>query len=58
MNTFTVCTLENLTFYLLKCVQNMKLDNFVPFGMPQSRTVILQLMTELDISNKYRNSNT
>ena len=31
----------------------MKLDNFVPFGRPQSGTVILQLMTELDVSNNY-----
>ena len=30
----------------------MKLDNFVPFGRPQSATVIIQLMTELDVSNK------
>ena len=37
-------------FYLLKSVQNMKLNNFVPFGRPQSGTVILQLMTELDVS--------
>ena len=29
----------------------MKLDNFVPFGRPQSGTVIVQLMTELDASN-------
>ena len=29
----------------------MKLDNFVPFGRPQSGTVIKQLMTELDVSN-------
>ena len=29
----------------------MKLDNFVPFGRPQSATVIIQLMTELDVSN-------
>ena len=29
----------------------MKLDNFAPFGKPQSGTVIIQLMTELDISN-------
>ena len=28
----------------------MKLDNFVPFGRPQSGTVIIQLMTELDVS--------
>ena len=31
----------------------MKLDNFVPFGRPQSGTVIIQLMTELDVSNNY-----
>ena len=30
----------------------MKLDTFVPFGRPQSGTVIIQLMTELDVSNK------
>ena len=29
----------------------MKLLNFVPFGKPQSSTVIIQLMTELDVSN-------
>ena len=29
----------------------MKLDNCVPFGRPQSGTVIIQLMTELDVSN-------
>ena len=29
----------------------MKLDNFVSFGRPQSGTVIIQLMTELDVSN-------
>ena len=29
----------------------MKLDNFVPCGRPQSGTVIIQLMTELDVSN-------
>ena len=29
----------------------MKLDNFVPFGGPQSGTVIIQLMTEFDVSN-------
>ena len=31
----------------------MKLDNFVPFSRPQSGTVIIQLMTELDVSNNY-----
>ena len=31
----------------------MKLYNFVPFGRPQSGTVIIQLMTELDASNNY-----
>ena len=29
----------------------MKLDTFVPFGRPQFGTVIIQLMTELDVSN-------
>ena len=29
----------------------MKLDNSVPFGRPQSGTVIIQLMTELDVSD-------
>ena len=29
----------------------MKLDNFVPFCRPQSSTAIIQLMTELDVSN-------
>ena len=28
----------------------MKLDNYVPFGRPQSRTVMIQLITELDVS--------
>ena len=28
----------------------MKLDNFLPFGRPQSGTVIIQLMTKLDVS--------
>ena len=30
----------------------MKLDNFVTFGRPKSGTMIIQLMTELDVSNK------
>ena len=30
----------------------MKLDNFVSFGRQQSGTVVIQLMTELDVSNK------
>ena len=29
----------------------MALDNFVPFGRPQSGTVIIQLMNKLDVSN-------
>ena len=29
----------------------MKLATFVPFGRPQSGTVIIQLMIELDVSN-------
>ena len=29
----------------------MKLDNVVPFGRPQSLTVIIQLVTELGVSN-------
>ena len=29
----------------------MKLDHFVSFGKPQSGTVIIQLMTELNVSN-------
>ena len=29
----------------------MKLDNCVPFRRPQSGTVIIKLMTELDVSN-------
>ena len=29
----------------------MKLNNFVPFGRPKSGTVMIQLMTELDVSN-------
>ena len=31
----------------------IKLDNFVPFGRPQSCSVIIQLMTELGVSNNY-----
>ena len=30
----------------------MKFDNLVPFDRPQSGTVIIQLMIELDVSNK------
>ena len=30
----------------------MKLATFVPFGRAQSGTVIMQLMAELDVSNK------
>ena len=29
----------------------MEINNFVPFGRPQSGTVIIQMMTELDVSN-------
>ena len=29
----------------------MKLDNFLPFGRPQSGIIIIQLMTELNVSN-------
>ena len=29
----------------------MELDDFVPFGRPQSATVIIQLMTELVVCN-------
>ena len=51
-------SVENITFYLLKSVQNInnsswKLDNFVPFGRPQSGPVILQLMAELDVSDNW-----
>ena len=31
----------------------MKLDNFVPYGRPQSGAVIIELMTELGVSNRY-----
>ena len=31
---------------------SLKLDIFVTFGSPQSGTMIIQLMTELDVSNK------
>ena len=31
----------------------MKYDNFVPFGRPQSGTAIIQLMTELNVSNNF-----
>ena len=49
-------SVENITFYLLKSVHNinnssLELNNFVPFSRPQSGTVIIQLMTKLDISN-------
>ena len=44
-------SVENITFYLLKSVQFMKLATIVPFGRPQSGTVIIQMMTELDVSN-------
>ena len=30
----------------------MKLDNFVTFGRPRSGTMIIQLTTELDDSNR------
>ena len=30
----------------------MKLNNFITFGRPQFGTMIIQLMTELDASNK------
>ena len=44
-------SVENITFYVLKSVQNInKLATFVPFGRPQSGTVIIQLMAELDVS--------
>ena len=29
----------------------MKLDNFVPLDRPQSCTLIMQLMAELDVTN-------
>ena len=32
----------------------MNLDNFVTFSRPQSGTMIIQLMTELDVSNKLK----
>ena len=44
-------SVENILFYLLKSMQNIKLDNFVPFCRPQSGTVVIQLMIELDVSN-------
>ena len=38
-----------------KCAEHkqyfMKLDSFVPYGRPQSGTVVIQLLTELDVSN-------
>ena len=30
----------------------MKLDNFEPFSRPHSGSVIMQLMTKLDVSNE------
>ena len=64
VNTCTVCILLNANFQwkynilpFEKCAEHeqkfMKLDNFVPFGRPQSGTIIIQLMTELDVSNYY-----
>ena len=61
MNTCAVCILENLNFsgnYNIlpfeKCAEHLQkfmiLDNFVPFGRPPSGTVIIQLMTELDVT--------
>ena len=44
-------SVENIKFYLLKSVQNINNLHVVPFGRPQSGTVIIQLMTELDVSN-------
>ena len=49
-------SVENITFYLLKSVQNinnssMKLATCVPFGRPHSGLIIIQLMTELGVSN-------
>ena len=44
-------SVENITFYLLKSVQNINNSSCVPFGRPQSGTVIIQIMTELDVSN-------
>ena len=38
-------SVENITFYLRKSVQNIKLDIFIPFSRPESGTVIIQLMT-------------
>ena len=51
VNTCTVCI-------LLKSMQNInnsswKIDNFVAFGRPQSSTVIIQLITELDVFNNF-----
>ena len=46
-------SVENIAFYLWKRVQNIKnssLDNFVTVGGPQFGTMIIQLLTELDIS--------
>ena len=44
-------SVENIAFHLLKSVQNINLLDFAPFGRPQSGTLIIQLMTELDVSN-------
>ena len=51
-------TMENITFYLLKSVQNINNSSNVPFGRPQSGTVIIQLMTELDVSDNYISTGT
>ena len=41
--------MENITFYLLKSVQFMKLDNFVPFGRSQAGTVMILIDFSLTV---------
>ena len=51
--------MENITFYLLKRVKNIininisEIEHIVQFGRPQSGSVFMQLMNELDVSCNY-----
>ena len=51
MNTCTVCILENAKFQCRTLTIVHEISYFCPFGRPQSGSVIIQLMTELDVSN-------
>ena len=56
VNTCPECkrkiSVENITFYLLKNVQNIisEIRHIVQFGRPQSGSVFIQLLNELDVS--------